>query len=322
MQFSVIICTHNRATSLARTLQSLAQQTLASEDFEVIVVDNGSTDNTQDVVREWSDQLRHLSYIFEPRLGLNTARNRGWQEARGEWIAYLDDDARAGDTWLQAWAAVLNQPESGVAFGGGKVMADWRGQRPVWLPVTYESVYTTLDHGGEARWLTPQETILGTHMIFARKLLAAYSGFDERVGRVGEGLQTYAGDETELINRLRRAGHAPYYLPSAIVWHEVASERLARTWLLRRLYMDGRTQPVLDSRGGTQPPYTWRRVMFDARAALANGLRALISGCLGRQHDMLYWLGAAMQRLGRLAEEVSGLCQPERRASAQAQQQI
>src|SRR5579864_2159978 len=100
MKISVVVPTYNRARSVMRTIVSLTEQTLPP--MEIVVIDNGSTDDTGDVVRDLARGVRRLRHIVEPRLGVSRARNRGAGEASGELVAFLDDDAVAAPEWLEA----------------------------------------------------------------------------------------------------------------------------------------------------------------------------------------------------------------------------
>ncbi|MGD8380729.1 MAG: glycosyltransferase, partial [Syntrophobacterales bacterium] len=95
IKISVIVCTYNRAELLGGTLRTLCHQTLDTSEYEVIVVDNNSTDNTREVVDEFCRRSSNVRYCFEPQQGLSHARNQGLQEAKGKYVAYIDDDARA-----------------------------------------------------------------------------------------------------------------------------------------------------------------------------------------------------------------------------------
>ena len=97
---SVVVCTFNRADLLETSLEALDEQILESSEYEVIVVDNNSTDNTLNVVEELCNRLTSLRYCFEPNQGLSHARNRGWREAMGEYVAYIDDDCKVPGQWL------------------------------------------------------------------------------------------------------------------------------------------------------------------------------------------------------------------------------
>src|SRR5712671_6825521 len=101
-RISVIIATHNRADLLAIALKSLARQTIPPAEYEVIVVDNASSDQTPAVVRQMSPAMPQVRYVFEERLGLSWARNAGLEAARAPYVAYLDDDAKAEPEWLEA----------------------------------------------------------------------------------------------------------------------------------------------------------------------------------------------------------------------------
>jgi len=118
IQISAIICTHNRDTYLGAAIDSLLGQDFAAN-FEVVVVDNGSSDGTCQVVEQRADDPR-LKYIFEPTIGLSVARNTGAKVASADILAYLDDDAVASKGWLQVlYSAYYNN--SKLAIAGGKV---------------------------------------------------------------------------------------------------------------------------------------------------------------------------------------------------------
>lgn len=114
---SVIICTYNRADLLAGALESVCQQSLAASAYEIVVVDNNSTDETPQVSRAYAERYPDVRYYIEPQQGLSYARNRDWQEARGEYVAYIDDDCQAPASWLAVGQAVIEHvaPDG---FGG------------------------------------------------------------------------------------------------------------------------------------------------------------------------------------------------------------
>ena len=134
MESSVVVCTRNRAPLLEKTLESLATQTLDHSHFEVLIVDNASTDSTSDVAARWQAARRFTCrYVLEERVGLNHARNRGVREARGRVIAFIDDDARAEEEWLDRLLRALE--EERVCGVGGRIKLDWQSPQPRWLTV-------------------------------------------------------------------------------------------------------------------------------------------------------------------------------------------
>lgn len=290
---------------MARTLDSLVCQTISANEFEVIVIDNASTDSTRDLVQEWTSRFSNIRYELEPNLGLNRARNRGWREAKGIWVAYTDDDAIAHSNWLQAWQTLLTQSQSRVAFAGGKIVADWDNFGPSWLPSQYKSVYTILDLGGSTRLLDAHETVFGANMVFCRQVLQDFGGFDDGIGAVGDGNQSYIGDEADLITRLLKANQPAYYFPDAVVTHMIVPSRLKRSWFLKRMYVIGKSQVALDKKRGGQSLFTWRRVLFDSRVVLIAILKMILS--IGHEQEMFRWLAVASQRLGRAVEEMRGI---------------
>ena len=133
IRISAIICTHNRARYLRKALQSLAVQTVDSASYEILVIDNASTDETKRVVREEYAAVSNLGYLHEPVLGLARARNTGWTHAKGKYVAYLDDDAIACSNWLEGILEVFGSVTPTPGCVGGKIELIWEAPRPSWL---------------------------------------------------------------------------------------------------------------------------------------------------------------------------------------------
>ena len=106
---SVVICTYNRAAIFKNALQSVCAQTIDPSSYEVIVVDNNSTDQTAEIAQSFCQQFPHVHYIKEKQQGLSYARNTGWQKAKGAYIAYIDDDCEVPETWLAVALNVIEQ---------------------------------------------------------------------------------------------------------------------------------------------------------------------------------------------------------------------
>ena len=133
---SVIIPTRNRADLLQLELLSLQAQTLPADQFEVLVIDNGSTDHTQQVVGSFQQQSGNIRYYFDPTPGLHVGRHRGLQEAGGEVLVYADDDIQATPTWLAA--IVENFSDPAVAMVGGNNYPDFKTTPPGWLEMLWK----------------------------------------------------------------------------------------------------------------------------------------------------------------------------------------
>jgi glycosyltransferase involved in cell wall biosynthesis len=234
---SAIICTHNRDNYLGAAIDSLLSQDFA-DSFEVVVVDNGSTDNTRSVVEE---RLGHpkLKYIWEPKLGLSIARNTGANESCGEILAYLDDDAVASQTWLQVlYDAFKNNTQLGIA--GGKVTLIWPEgiEPPNWLTPGLSSNLGLYDLGENTVYIEqPGLTPRGLNYAIRRCFLEEIGGFDPNLGRVGKNL--LSNEELQMTELALSKGWQVAYLPKALVAHNVAPERLKRSWFLNRGWWQG-----------------------------------------------------------------------------------
>lgn len=233
---TAIICTHNRADYLSRALDSLVCQSLPLDQYEILVVDNASTDGTASLVREYQAKYPHLGYLREDNLGLSIARNRGWQAARADYVAFLDDDAAACHEWLETLLDVFQRITPTPGFIGGKVTLDWETSRPEWLTDSMLSPLGYLDYGERGRYLQ-DEYLWGVNMAFPRDLLAKSGGFAVNLGRKGECL--ISNEETLLQDKLCAMGYQGYYQPEAMVAHLVHHSRLRKSWYRRRYFWQG-----------------------------------------------------------------------------------
>lgn len=236
MQLCAIICTHNRGAYLGKAIDSLLAQDYA--DYEVVVVDNASTDDTRVVVESRLGHPR-LRYVYEPELGLSVARNRGAQETRGEILTYLDDDAIASPGWLTALAQGFVADDQ-LAIAGGRVTLIWPEGRaaPPWLSDGLAGNLGAYDLGQDVIPITqPNLTPRGLNYAIRRSFLESVGGFDLNLGRVGKNL--LSNEELRMTEMaLRRQWHVTY-LPEAVVAHHVTTERLERRWFLKRGWWQG-----------------------------------------------------------------------------------
>jgi glycosyltransferase involved in cell wall biosynthesis len=236
-QISAIICTHNRDNYLGAAIDSLLAQDFAHE-FEVIVVDNASTDRTREVVEARLPHPR-LRYIYEPVTGLSVARNTGAAAASSPILAYLDDDAVATNRWLQVLYEAYQQNEK-LAIAGGKVTLLWsQGTTPPpWLSVNLAGNLGAYDLGDELVLIDrPGLTPRGLNYSLRRSFLEKIGGFDVNLGRVGKNL--LSNEELHMTELALELGWQVAYLPTALVAHNVAPERLNRAWFLSRGWWQG-----------------------------------------------------------------------------------
>ena len=237
---SVVICTHNRAAMVGRAVEAALTEARATE-AEVLVVDNASTDATAAVLAAYEDSA--LRVVREPRLGLSAARNRALAEARGDVVAFLDDDALPRPSWLAALLAPYASGE--VACVGGRIRLAFPGPAPGWLPAELYPAFGAFDLGDEPRRLQYRpgdEYPYGGNISFRKSAAVAGGGFSTRVGLRGKVQLQH--EETDLCYRLDQAGGHVRYAPAAVVDHAVLPERLTAGWLLTRHRHRGRSEAI------------------------------------------------------------------------------
>jgi glycosyltransferase involved in cell wall biosynthesis len=231
MDVTVLLCTWNRAPLLDQSLAGLAKLQIPKDiTWEVLAIDNGSSDGTQDVLRRWGERLP-LRVDVESQPGKSRALNRGLLLARGTYVLCTDDDALVDPLWLSAFATGTQRHPSAAIFGG-RVLP--------WFPVGPDpdllSAFPVLglgfcavDHDLPEGPLPERNWIVGANLAF-RTDVARALGFDTNLGpRHGEQV---VGEERDLITRARRLGHEPIWLPDMIVRHYVAPDRMTLKYLL------------------------------------------------------------------------------------------
>jgi glucosyl-dolichyl phosphate glucuronosyltransferase len=248
MNITVVICTYNRSGSLATTLTSVAAMAVSeSVEWEVLVVDNNSTDKTRDLCERFCGRYPgRFRYLFEPQQGLSHARNAGIREARGQIIAFTDDDVTVETTWLQNLTAdLLNEEWAGA---GGRILPARQFTLPKWLSAR------TLREGGALPIFDAGETECslnqapyGANMAYRKCMFKRYGLFRTELGRQGDNL--ISSEDVEFGRRLLQAGERLRYVSSATVYHAVSEERLCREYFQSWWFGLGRSSVLLYGRG-------------------------------------------------------------------------
>jgi glycosyltransferase involved in cell wall biosynthesis len=240
IKVSVILCTYNRCHVLASALESAAALRVSEAiDYEIVVVDNNSNDQTRAVIENFCRRYpERFRYLFEPRQGKSYAANSAIQATRGDILAFMDDDTTVEPAWLENLVAPLRNPE--YAGVGGKIIAEWTCALPDWLPHTSQyglAPLVSFDHGLDPKPL--KETPFGANMAFRRVLFEKYGGFRPDLGPRGR--RFIPNDDSEFGSRLLAAGEQLFYEPRAIVHHPVTANRLQKDYFLRWWFEKGRS---------------------------------------------------------------------------------
>ncbi|HJQ71517.1 MAG TPA: glycosyltransferase [Blastocatellia bacterium] len=227
---SAVISTYNRSGMLRVALERLLEQQAEGVRYEVIVVDNNSTDRTREVVESFvSDGRANLRYVFEPKQGVSYARNSGIQCARSPIIAFADDDVVVARDWVAVVKREFDaHPE--VDCLGGKVLAEWQSEPPAWLTRDHWSPLALQDYGDEPFLVNVKNPLclVSANLAFRREVFAAIGPFAPELQRVKDGIGSM--EDLELLIRYWRAGGESLYLPSLVVTAEVPVARTTKEY--------------------------------------------------------------------------------------------
>jgi glucosyl-dolichyl phosphate glucuronosyltransferase len=231
MKITVILCTHNRCQSLEKALNSVVAQIFPKPiDWEILVVDNNSRDQTREVVEGFCRRYPgRFHYLFEPQPGKSHALNAGIREARGDVLAFTDDDVTVDPTWLHNLTAALRDGQ--WVGSGGRILPERTVSFPRWLRPEgrlASGPLVILNLGPDACQLN--EPPFGANMAFQKSMFKKYGGFRTDLGPCpGSEIR---GEDTEFGLRLLHAGEPMRYEPSAVVYHAVPEKRLQKKYFL------------------------------------------------------------------------------------------
>jgi len=236
MKISVIICTYNRCESLERTLKSFTEiSTPEGSSWELILVDNNSKDKTKILVEEFKKNCKlNIEYIFEEKPGLSHARNQGIKQAKGEIIAFTDDDVIVDRYWLSNIERAFEEHD--VSCVGGKILPIWEIPKPEWLIPQLHYILALLDRGDKPFYLE-SPIIWGANFSLKADIFGKYGGFDTNLGRIPGRL--FAGEETEFARRILNEGEKILYDPNAVVYHYIPSDKISKRYFRKWKYDQG-----------------------------------------------------------------------------------
>jgi glycosyltransferase involved in cell wall biosynthesis len=227
---SVIVCTYNREEYIGECLTRLASQNIDKTTYEVLVINNNSTDNSQRVIdsiaRKYSE-INFLSFI-EEKQGLTYARNRGIKESSGVILSFLDDDAFADSDYCARIIESFAKHKT-IAAIGGKIVPKYESEEPRWMSPYLLPLVASLDLGNEARPFRYMKFPIGANMAFRKSAFEKYGIFDTELGRRGAVLE--GGEEKEMFIRLKKAKEEIWYFPGIAVSHIIPAHRVKKSYV-------------------------------------------------------------------------------------------
>jgi glycosyltransferase involved in cell wall biosynthesis len=234
VQTSIIIPTYNRADYLAKCLEALAAQTMDPAAFEIIIVDNNSSDDTRELCLSFADTHPTLNvrHVCETQQGASYARNRGVAEAKGAIVCFLDDDSPPIPEWLERLRQTFDDPAVGCA--GGPSILDYQGQeRPPWLRGDLQGLLSgyTLPYAEPTQVVRWEQLPLSCNLAIRRRMFTELGLF--RVDLDRSRGQVLAAGDTEMADRISKSGCKVVYVPDAPVRHLVPPGRLEKEHIYR-----------------------------------------------------------------------------------------
>ena len=292
-ELSIVICTHRRFELLEGAVASLADQEPVESAFEVLVVDNDTQPNArvQAVVERYQPML-DIRYLHEGRLGLSHARNTGGQAARAEYVAYIDDDARADANYVAAAVDVIRAIAPRMC--GGPYYPFYLDSKPAW----FKDEYGMSSLGDRARWLNAREYLTGGNFIVTRTFLDACQWFDPSLGMSGK--RVWYGEETKVqmdAHEMYGGDARIYYDPRIAVQHLVPLRKMSVAWRLRSAFQSGGSQAYFW--GPAAPPSAIRSMYGALRTLLVLVLRDSFRLWLRDRTAYPHWQNYAYERVAK-----------------------
>ena len=263
------MATRNRARSLEQVLESYTRLTAPPDGWQLIIVDNGSTDSAPGVVHGFANRLP-VTYLLEPQAGKSRALNAGLERATGDLVLFTDDDILPPGRWLTDYVETAASNPDFDIFGGPE-RPKWPFEPPSWavcderfLAVCFASTGPPRATGPTGNWL------VGGNFAVRRRVLGPNRPFDTRLGSE---ISSPMGEEIELIGRLMRDGRKTWWIGDAAVEHMIRPEQVNKKWMLQRATQFGRGRYWLDEEYGRRVPLVAGMPRWLIRHAISQAAR-------------------------------------------------
>lgn len=236
---SIILCTYNRDKYIYNVLKSIAENDFPREDFEIVLVNNNSTDNTESECQRFQQDFPDIrfNYCIELNQGLSYARNRGIQESKGDILVYVDDDALVNKEYLQTYVNFFEKNPD-IATAGGPIVPQYETEEPEWMShYTRQLVTGQLDWGTKEREFPKNAFPGGGNAAYRKTVFDKIGLFNVELGRKGNSL--IGAEEKDLFDKMTTIGIRFFYLPTAILYHIIPEKKLTQDYFDRLTYSIG-----------------------------------------------------------------------------------
>ncbi len=279
MKLSIVICSYNRAQYIGDALDSLYNQTTSLSDFEVMLVDNNSTDGTPTVYNTWREHHPdgNFQYLTEHQQGASFARNTGAAHAKTDWLCFIDDDAVAFPDFVANIIKHTQEKPAIVGFGG-KIIPKYIPEKPVWMSYYVSSLVGNFDYASVPCAFKKGKYPLESNMVIKKSVFDQIGGFNTTLPGV-KGTLRIGGEGKELFYKVIGLGQEIYYDPNIIVYHVVETNKLTKEYLYRVASGIGRGERVR-TLSISSLSYTMKLIeyCFKLGAAVVLGIKYAIMG--------------------------------------------
>ena len=236
-QLSVIICTYNRVNYLLDALDSLINQDVDKSIFEIIIVDNNSQDNTNELCKTYINKVNNIEikYVIEKKVGLSAARNKGIEICNSEFVVFIDDDAIAEKDFVRNLIDYFLKYPNFVAIGGKVLPIYPNNNEPLWMSSYLQRLVSKVDDGDEVREFKNKYPV-GCNMAFRKNIFAVIGGFNETL--------TARNDDKYIFNKIKKARLKTLYAPTVIVHHNIEEYRLDYNFIKNLSRINGATDRI------------------------------------------------------------------------------
>lgn len=241
---SIVVCTYNRDKYLYGALKCIAENGCPTDAYEIVLVNNMSTDNTESECRRFQNDYPEVDfrYFVETQQGLSYARNRGIEESRGDTLLFLDDDSYIQKDYLAHLQKQLDAYPDADAFGGKIDPVFETGEAPKWLSKWNYSWVSAIDMGDKVCQFKGKVFPIGANMGIKKTMLAKTGVFNTQLGRSKKNLM--GGEEKDIFERIRQQNGNIYYFPDVVVQHVIPPSRTTKDYIKRLGEGVGRSERI------------------------------------------------------------------------------
>lgn len=294
---SIIVCTYNREQYLPKMLRSVALQNCDLNDFELVLINNQSTDSTNLICEKFVAENPSLPirYFIETKQGLSFARNRGLKEAKGNYFVFIDDDAFLCESYISELNSYLKNAPEELGFGG-KILPFLECELPNWMSKYLESLMSVLDLGNETKPFKGTKYPVGANMGFSASVVNKIGVFNEELGRTGNSM--LGGEEKDFFFRMKSAGIPIHYFPKMMVHHVIPAKRLTVEFINKLALGIGESERLRTKKNGLNSYlYRWFLELYKWGGTLALFFIYLFKGNLAKGIMLIkfrYWISKGL----------------------------